>query len=259
MTILFEKQGAVAVITLNRPDKMNAFDLQMLKAWRQALETCESDPLIRAVVITGAGRAFCSGGDIGDMANRLEGRADQQKSFLWENVYPVAMAIRSLPKPVIAAVNGVASGAGMDMTLWCDMRFASEHARFAESYVKMGLVPGDGGAYLLPRLVGMGKALELMWTGASLTAQQALALGIVNRLYPAEELLPQTIAFAQELTRGPALAMGLIKRAAYESTTMDPRTHLDLISSHFGICAQGVEHREAVTAFLEKRPASFSP
>jgi len=257
MTILFERQAAVAIITLNRPDKLNAFDLPMLKAWRKMLEICEQDADIRAVVITGAGRAFCSGGDIGEMADRIKGRPDEHKTFLWDNVYPVALAIRSLPKPVIAAVNGEATGAGMDMALWCDIRFASVDAKFAETYVKMGIVPGDGGAYLLPRLVGIGKALELLWTGTSLTAQQALELGIVNRIYPAQELLSKTITFAQELSKGPTLAIGLIKRAAYESTTLDAITHLDLISSNFGICAQGIEHREAVTAFFEKRAPNF--
>jgi len=258
MTILFDKQGAVAVITLNRPDKMNAFNLPMLKAWRAALETCGQDATIRAVVITGAGRAFCSGGDIDEMADRIDANAAEHKAYLWDNVYPVALAIRSLPKPVIAAVNGAATGAGMDMALWCDLRFAADTARFAETYVKVGLVPGDGGAYLLPRLVGIGKALELLWTGTALTARQALELGIVNRVYPAEEMLSQTIAFAQELAQGPALALGLIKRAAYESLTVDHRLHLDLISSHFGVVAQGGEHREGVRAFQEKRPPRFS-
>lgn len=257
MTILLERREAVAVITLNRPDKMNAFNRPMLVAWREALEACAKDSSVRAVVITGAGRAFCSGGDVDEMAKRIEAKAGEQKDFLWDNVYPVALAIRSLPKPVIAAVNGAATGAGMDMALWCDLRFAADSARFAETYVKVGLVPGDGGAYLLPRLVGIGKALELLWTGSILTAQQALELGIVNRVYPAEEMLSQTIAFAQELAKGPALAIGLIKRAAYESMTVDHRMHLDLISSHFGVVAQGDEHREGVRAFLEKRPPSF--
>lgn len=253
MTILFERQGAVAIITLNRPDKMNAFDFPMLKAWRKALSDCEYDSAIRAVVITGAGRAFCSGGDIEEMAARIEADAQVQKAFLWDNVYPVALAMRALPKPVIAAVNGVAMGAGMDMALWCDLRFAAEQARFAETYVKVGVVPGDGGAYLLPRLVGTAKALELLWTGMPLSARQALELGIVNRVYPDGDLMRETIAFAQELAKGPALAMGLMKRAVYEGMSVDHRTHLDLISSHFGITTQGGEHREAVRIFLEKR------
>ena len=118
-------------------------------------------------------------------------------------------------------------------------------------------MPGDGGAYLLPRLVGIGKALELLWTGSELTAQQALELGIVNRVYPAQEMLSQTIAFAQELAKGPALAIGLIKRATYDSMTVDHRMHLDLISSHYGVLSQGDEHREGVRAFLEKRPPNF--
>jgi 2-(1,2-epoxy-1,2-dihydrophenyl)acetyl-CoA isomerase len=253
MTILFDQQGAVAIITLNRPDKMNAFNLPMLKAWRKALETCETDAAIRVVVITGAGRAFCAGGDVDEMAERIDEKPDVHTAYLRDNVHPVALAIRTLPKPVIAAVNGVATGAGMDMALWCDLRFAAEHARFAETYIKVGVVPGDGGAYLLPRLVGVGKALEMLWTGTVLTAQEALELGIVNRIYPAEMILSETIAFAHELAKGPAMAMGLIKRSVYESLTLDPRAHLDLISSHFGRVAQESEHHEWVKSFTEKK------
>jgi enoyl-CoA hydratase/carnithine racemase len=257
MTVLFEIRGAVGLVTLNRPDKMNAFDKPLLAAWREALEKCERDPAIRAVVITGAGKAFCSGGDIDEMAARIDAPADEQKAYLWDNVYPVARAIRDLSKPVIAAVNGAATGAGMDMALWCDLRVAAQSARFAETYVKVGLVPGDGGAYLLPKLVGIGKALELLWTGASITAQQALELGIVNKVFPDQEMLEAAVAFAAKLAQGPAMAIGLIKRAAYQSMTLDHRTHLDLISSHFGTVAQSAEHREGVRAFLEKGAPVF--
>lgn len=257
MTVLFEIRGAVGLITLNRPDKMNAFNKPLLAAWREALEKCERDPAIRAVVITGAGKAFCSGGDIDEMAARIDAPADDQKAYLWDNVYPVARAIRDLSKPVIAAVNGAATGAGMDMALWCDLRVAAESARFAETYVRVGLVPGDGGAYLLPKLIGIGKALEMLWTGTAITAQQALELGIVNKVFPDAEMLEAAIAYAAKLAQGPAMAMGLIKRAAYQSMTLDYRTHLDMISSHFGTVAQSSEHKEGVKAFLEKRAPKF--
>ncbi|MGQ0503542.1 MAG: enoyl-CoA hydratase/isomerase family protein [Panacagrimonas sp.] len=191
------------------------------------------------------------------MAARLDAPAEDQKAYLWDNVYPVARAIRDLPKPVIAAINGAATGAGMDMALWCDLRFAGESAKLAETYVKVGLVPGDGGAWLLPKLVGMGKALELLWTGTALTAQQALELGIVNKVVPDAELVETTVAYAARLATGPIKAMGLIKRAAYQGVTLDYRTHLDMISSHFGTVAQSPEHREGVQAFLEKRAPKF--
>lgn len=257
MTVLFETRGAVGLITLNRPDKMNAFNKPLLAAWLEALRQCETNPAIRAVVITGAGKAFCSGGDIDEMAARIDAPAEDQKAYLWDNVYPVARAIRDLPKPVIAAVNGAATGAGMDMALWCDLRFAGESAKLAETYVKVGLVPGDGGAWLLPKLVGMGKALELLWTGTALNAQQALELGIVNKVVPDAELVEATVAYAAKLATGPIKAMGLIKRAAYQGVTLDYRTHLDMISSHFGTVAQSPEHREGVQAFLEKRAPKF--
>jgi enoyl-CoA hydratase/carnithine racemase len=255
--VLFELRERVALLTLNRPEKMNAFNKPLLADWLAAMTRCERDAAVRAVVITGAGKAFCSGGDIDEMADRVDAPAAEQKAYLWEHVYPVARAIRDLSKPVIAAVNGAATGAGMDMALWCDLRVAGERARFAETYIKVGLVPGDGGAWLLPKLIGVGRALELLWTGDAIDARRALELGLVNQVLPDAELVEGAIAYAARLARGPAQATGLIKRALYQSLTIDHRTHLDLISSHFGTVAPGPEHREGVKAFLEKRIARF--
>jgi 2-(1,2-epoxy-1,2-dihydrophenyl)acetyl-CoA isomerase len=174
-----------------------------------------------------------------------------------ESVHRIPLTLSTLDKPVLAAVNGSATGAGMDMALMCDLRFASAKARFSASYVKMGLVPGDGGAWYLPRLVGVAKALELLWSGDFIEAQEAERLGIVNRVLPEEELVAFTLEFARKLARGPQTAIQLIKRAVYEGLTLDLRTSLDLISSHMAVVTATPDHHEAVQAFLEKRQPRF--
>ena len=144
------------------------------------------------------------------------------------------------------------------MALMCDIRFCAEHAKLAETYSSIGLVPGDGGGYFLPRIVGVAKALELLWTGEFIDAAEALRLGMVSRVYPADELLPQTLAFARKLAARPRLAVSMIKRAVYQGLRSDLWTHLDLISSHMAIVAQSADHREGVAAFLEKREPRFN-
>lgn len=255
--LVFDVKNHIATLTLNRPEYHNAFNRAMIDAWAAALEKCIGRADIRVVVITGTGSAFCSGGDLREMQADANNSASEQKAMLWEGVHRVAKALRRLDKPVIAAVNGAATGAGMDMALWCDLRFASEQARFAETYIKVGLVPGDGGAWLLPRLVGTAKALEMLWTGEFINAEQALDLGVVNRVFPAEELLERTYEFATRLARGPQQAIRVIKRAVYQGVAQDPDTHLDMISSHMGVLMTSPEHREGVTAFLEKRSPVF--
>jgi enoyl-CoA hydratase/carnithine racemase len=252
----FTVEEQVALLTLNRPQRRNAFNVEMLESWVEALAQCQRRSDIRAVIVTGAGQAFCAGGDIEEMQQRLTGSPLSQKAFL-EGIHRIPLALAAIDKPVIAAVNGAAIGAGMDMALMCDIRFASATARFAASYVHMGLVPGDGGAYFLPRIVGVAKALELLWTGDTIDATVAERLGIVNRVLPPEELLPYTREFAQRLARGPQAALRLTKRAVYESQAVDLRTSLDLISSHMAVVTATGDHREAVQAFLEKRQPRF--
>lgn len=253
----FEVEDGVAVITLNRPDKLNAFNRAMIKDWLAALDECEHRDDIRVVVLTGAGRAFCSGGDVDDM-DRSERTNWTTKDYLWEQIHRIPLALERIDKPVIAALNGPATGAGLDMALMCDIRFAAEEAKFAETYIKVGLVPGDGGAYFLPRLVGLSKALELLWTGDFVDAREAERIGLVNRVYPAVQLMEETLRFARRLADGPSRAMRMTKRLVYQNQRLDLRTSLDLVSSHMGLVTQGDEHKEGVRAFIEKRKPQFN-
>src|ERR671938_13245 len=163
--IRFTTDDRIATILIDRPERMNAFTLAMIDDWTAALEECRRDDTIHVVVVTGAGSAFCSGGDIAEMQERLGNTPQQRKDELWRRIQRIPLALEDLDKPVIVAVNGVATGAGMDLALMGDIRYAAESARFAETYVKVGLVPGAGGAHFLPRLIGPARALELFWTG----------------------------------------------------------------------------------------------
>jgi enoyl-CoA hydratase/carnithine racemase len=254
--LLYEVKDKIATITLNRPDKLNAFTGGMLDGWVKGLETAQADPNVNVVIVTGSGRAFCSGGDVGRMGDAVPTALDH-KNGLWEGVHRIPRQLEAMDKPVIAMVNGLAVGAGMGMCLMCDVRFAADDARFSTGYVRVGLVPGDGDTFFLPRLVGPAKALELLWTADFIEAGDALRLGIVNRVVPAAELRDVTYAFARQVADGPQVPIRMIKRLVYQSLKLDLRTHLDLVSSHMSIVRQTDDHKEGVTAFKEKRPAKF--
>jgi enoyl-CoA hydratase/carnithine racemase len=254
--LLYEIRDGIATITLNRPDRLNAFNNEMIDLWVDALHDAGQNDAVQVVVVTGAGRAFCSGGDVGGMAYRGEATALDQKRWL-ESIHRVPLALEALDKPVIAAMNGAAVGAGLDMALMCDLRFAAAGARFSEGYVKVGLIPGDGGTFFLPRLVGVAKALELLWTGDFVNAEEAERIGLVNRVLPPDQLLPGTYEYAARLAAGPTIAIRMIKRAVYQGLRMDLRGHLDLISSHMSIIRQTEDHKEGARAFVEKRPPEF--
>ena len=256
--LLYEIRDGIATITLNRPDRLNAFTLEMIDLWVEALQDARENDAVRVVVVTGAGRAFCSGGDVGNMASgsREAMTGLQHKQWL-EVVHRVPLTLETLDKPVIAALNGAAAGAGLDMALMCDLRFAAEGARFSEAYVKVGLIPGDGGTYFLPRLVGPARALELLWTGDFVDAREAERIGLVNRVVPPDQLMPTTYEFAGRLASGPTVAIRTIKRAVYQGLRTDLRAHLDLISSHMAFIRQTEDHREGARAFVEKRPPQF--
>jgi enoyl-CoA hydratase/carnithine racemase len=250
--ILFKVENGIATITLNQPKKKNAFNMGMIERWAQALVTWRIDPEVKVIILTGAGDAFCSGVDLGSNTNRDAMGAYDHKSVLWDKIHRIALALEDLDKPVIAAVNGVAVGAGLDMALMCDIRFASDTARMAEGYVKVGLVPGDGGCYYLPRLVGIAKALELFFTGEFVDAQEALRIGMVNRVYPADKLMDETYAYARKIADGPSLIIQTIKRATYQSSRTDLRTALDLVSSHMGVIRSTEDHRRTMAAAMER-------
>jgi len=255
--VLYRTSEDVAVVTLNRPEAKNAFSTEMIRLWREYLEQVKTDDNIRALVITGAGDTFCSGGDIRDMA---EGKLTSwsMKSFLWEGVHRIVLAMEDLDKPVIAAINGAAMGAGLDMALMCDLRICSNRAKLAESYILMGLVPGDGGAFLLPRIVGLAKALELLLTGDVVGPQEALNLGLVNRVVPESALMDEAMGLARKIAGRPPQAVRMMKRAVYQGLTDTLRAHLDYISSQVAMLSETDDHREAARAFLEKRKPVFT-
>jgi enoyl-CoA hydratase/carnithine racemase len=253
----FEIADRVATITLDRPERMNAFTFEMIDAWAAALVECRRDDAVRVVIVTGAGTAFCSGGDIVAMQERLDGKPAQRKNELYKRVQRIPLALEDLDKPVLVAVNGVATGAGMDLALMGDIRYAAESARFAETYVKVGLVPGAGGAHFLPRLVGVAKALELFWTADFIDAAEAERIGLVNKVLPDAELMPFVRAVAAKIAHAPALSVRLIKRAVQQGLRNDLRSNLDLISSHYAVVTAAPDHREAVEAFIAKRKPVF--
>jgi enoyl-CoA hydratase/carnithine racemase len=254
----YEVADRIATITLNRPERMNAFTWDMVDAWADALLEAQRNDEVHVVIVTGAGKAFCSGGDINNMGERRERTPLMRKNELASHVHRIPLALESMDKPVIAAVNGAATGAGMDLALQCDLRFAAESARFGETYVRVGLVPGAGGTWFLPRLVGTAKALELFWTGDLVDAHEAERIGIVNKVLPDDQLLSHVREVATKIARGPQLSVRFIKRAVYQGQRIDLRTSLDLISSHYAVVTASADHREAVAAYLEKRKPNFT-
>jgi len=254
--ILYETEGHIAKIIINRPEARNAFSPEMIKLWREGLEKSQADESVRVVVVTGHGDTFCSGGDIRDMGEgRL--RSWDMKKFLWEGVHRIALALEDTDKPVIAAINGYAMGAGLDMAIMCDLIVCSDQAKLAESYIMMGMAPGDGGAYFLPRRVGISRALELLLTGRTLDPKEAFEMGLVNRIAPHERLMEETTALAKEIAMKPPLAAQMIKRAVYQAQRSDLRSHLDYISSQLALLSETMDHQEAARAFLEKRKPHF--
>ena len=209
------------------------------------------------VVLTGAGRGFCSGGDIGGMGEGHDVRPHVTKDRIWQKIQAFPKRLARFKKPILAAVNGAAVGGGMDLALACDIRIAGESAKFAETYAKIGLLPGGGGAYFLPRLVGRARALELLWTADFIDGATALEIGLVNHVYPDDQLLAETIKLAKRIAAMPPLSIRLIKRTVDQSLRSDMDTAFDLVSSHIAIARFGPDHAEAIAAFKEKRPGKF--
>jgi enoyl-CoA hydratase/carnithine racemase len=251
--------GSVGTITLNRPERRNAFTFGMVREWAKLLRDVRTDDAVRVVVLTGAGdTAFCSGIDLDSISNAHASLTPlERKSQLHDEIHQVALALEALDKPVIASINGAAVGAGLDMALMCDLRIAARSARLSEGYIKVGLTPGDGGAYYLPRLVGTAKALELLLTGDMVGADEAHRIGLVNRVVDDAELGAATRALAEQIAGAPPVTVRMIKRATYQSARADLRTSLDLISSHFAVVAATDDAAEALSAMREKRVPSF--
>jgi len=256
--LLVEQDGAVLTIIMNRPEKLNAFNDAMLLEMVDVVETAAQDDVIRCVVITGAGRAFGSGQDLTSFVpSRNTGNTLRVSEHLTK-YHRLVLALRAMPKPVIAAVQGVAAGISCNIALACDLRIAADNARFLEAFARIGLVPDGGGGFFLPRLVGMGKALEMSMLADEVSGPEAERIGLVNKCVPLAEFEATTKALAQRLARGPTRAYALIKQLIYTSVDSDLETTLKLEGELQDQAFETADHREGVTAFLEKRAAQFS-
>jgi 2-(1,2-epoxy-1,2-dihydrophenyl)acetyl-CoA isomerase len=253
----FEIDNGIATITLNRPEKLNAFTDAMQESWLEALEECRTNPDVRVIVMTGTGRAFTTGGDVDSFSASAEQSPANIKARVADGIQRLPRKIAEIDKPVLAALNGLATAGGLDIALACDIRFAAESARFAETYVRMGLIPGVGGAYLLPRIVGTSKALEMFWSADWLDARDAERIGLVNRVFPDEQLMEGTYAFARCVADGAPLAVQLIKRVMRFGLDKDLATAHELVAANLPIVRSSEDHREAVSAFKEKRAPQF--
>jgi len=253
-TIIYEKENGVATITLNRPQALNAFVPEMNRELLETLKTGERDKEVRCFVITGAGRAFCAGQD-------LKGRTPEQKGSLGaslrEKYNPMIRQIRQMEKIVIAAVNGVAAGAGCNLALACDLRVASEEAKFIQSFVRVGLAPDSGGSFILPRLVGFSKAMELLLLGEPVDAHEAHRIGLVAKVFSAAEFPASTKEIAARVARSPR-GVGLIKRALNHAMLPGLESDLDYESYLQEIAGRSADYDEGVRAFLEKRSPVFT-
>ena len=255
--ITLDRDKKVAVITLNRPDVLNAINEEMLPPWVEALEECRLDKGIAVIVVTGAGEAFCRGGDTTRLGAHTVPTPVQIKEQFWQRLHQIPKKLAEIDKPVIAAVNGLASGAGVDVSLQCDLRFAAQSASFRVSYTAFGLVPGNGGSYYLPRIVGEAKALELFYAAEPISAAEAHSIGLVNQVFEDELFMDKTLEFAHNISRRAPLAMALVKRAVRQSMAMDLYTHLDMVSSHMLITRPSEDHAEAISAYEEGREPEF--
>jgi len=249
-----EVDGPIAILTLDRPEALNALTVPVKVALRESLESIAEDRAIRAVILTGAGRAFCAGQDL---AERERPDAAPLEVEVRERYNPIIRALRSMGQPVIAAVNGVAAGAGASLALACDLRIAAEGARFMLAFGRIGLVPDSGASWFLPRLLGTAKAAELALLDDPVNAADALRLGLVSKVVPADELMTEARAMAQRLADGAPLAIALTKQALERSLSIDLDEALDGEAKLQGIAGASADHAEGLAAFREKRPPRF--
>ncbi len=256
--LLVKQDGGVLTITMNRPEKLNAFNDTMLGELTEVVESAAQDNSVRCLVITGAGRAFGSGQDLTSFAERTTTDESFKVSSHLTNYHRLVFAIRNAPKPVIAAIQGVAAGISCNIALACDMRIAADNARFIEAFARIGLVPDGGGGFFLPRLVGMGKAMEMSMLADEVSGPEAERIGLVNKCVPLVEFESTTKAFAQRLAKGPTRTYALIKELIYKSVESDLPTTLRLEGELQDKAFETADHREGVTAFLQKRPAQYT-
>ena len=258
MTVLTSVEGHVATITLNRPDKLNALTVEMVAELRDALARASANDAVRCIVLTGAGRAFCAGADIGLLKDLHERHDADMGAQLVDGCRAVYRVMREAPQPVLCAMNGVAAGGGANLALACDLRIASDAARIGQVFAKLGLHPDWGGSYFLPRLVGPARALELFLSAEMVDAGRMLALGLVNRVVPADALAAETAAWAAQIAAAPPRAMRLVKQAVLKSLDQSLDQMLDFELEAQLACFASPDFSAGLAAFLGKREPHFT-
>jgi 2-(1,2-epoxy-1,2-dihydrophenyl)acetyl-CoA isomerase len=256
--LLYEVKDGIATLTLNRPERLNALGDTLRDDLLDAVTRTAADADVRVMVLTGAGKGFCAGGDVKAMdESRQAGRERPVLDKIAPSRDRTLLAMRDAPQPIIAAINGAAAGAGMNLALACDLRIASTAAKFSQAFVGRGLHPDWGGTYFLPRVVGMAKACELIFTGDLIDAQEALRLGLVSQVVAPEELMTVVHGLARKIAAGPPLAIRLAKRALYHNADCDLRQALEFETFAQNVCQDTEDAREGVRAFVEKRAPVF--
>ena len=264
-TIILEKKDNIAVLTFNRPDRLNAMTGEMWDEINAAIAEVNDDDEMRVMVVAGSGRAFCAGNDVRqsggpeekDEPSTSARGGDAGLRRLIRGPGAIVLGLQKMEKPTIAMINGVAAGNGVDIALACDMRVGSENARFVNAFVRRGLVPGDGGAWFYSRVMGLGRALEFCFTGDAIEAKEAEKIGMLNYLVPAEELEQKTMSLARKIADGPPIAIRLSKRLLYQGLQTDLETHSHLAAAYQGIAGSSEDSKEGNRAFAEKRPAKY--
>jgi 2-(1,2-epoxy-1,2-dihydrophenyl)acetyl-CoA isomerase len=255
--IRLEKSEGIATITINRPESMNTYNVLMLNELSSALEEIAVDEAVRAVILTGQGRAFCAGADLKDALLGLQGAKPMQGDIL-KLLVQVVLAIRQLPQPVVAAVNGVAAGGGANLVLACDIVLAAENAKLAENFINIGLVPDGGGTYFVPERIGYHRAAEIFFTGRILTAAEALNLGLYNRVVPPEELATAALDLARDLSQRPTRAIAACKSILNREAIPRLRGYLEDEAGQQRAMAATDDAKEGIMAFIEKRKPRFT-
>jgi 2-(1,2-epoxy-1,2-dihydrophenyl)acetyl-CoA isomerase len=251
--LTLDKEGGIATLTLNRPQQLNAISLPVAQSMAKAIDDVHQDDSLKVLIITGAGRAFCAGLDVTTFKE-----VDQMSpEELDDLIHTLSLPLYKLSKPTIAAINGTAAGAGLSIVMQCDIRIASQKARFSPAYIRMGLLPDAGATYFLPRIVGTAKAIELMVTGDTIDAAEAEKIGLLNKVVPEEEVMTVARELAERIAKGPSIAIKLIKQAIHVGIHNNLEQQVEWESLAQYICLKTEDHKEGVNAFLKKRQPQF--